>query len=146
MIRTSTAILVVAAIGAVRIVQAERQARRQLVLHAAELHQAYCRDTAADHLSSGEWGEGLSPEEAAQHIHANRLISFLSAKYRVGLLKDDDLRVQAHASMKRPSVRSYWEQNGSFRQEGAKDRIDRRFNEIMYGVFDHLTRQQKAEA
>ncbi|CAM5475480.1 MULTISPECIES: DUF6082 family protein [Streptomyces] len=145
--RASSAILVAAAVGTLRLLQAERHSKRQLALKAAELHQAYCRDTAADQALSGEWADAdVTAEQAAKYIHANRLLSFLSVKYRVGLLNDHTLRVQARSAMARDSIREYWGKFGSFREMEAKDRTDRKFNEIMSGEFHLIESRETAAA
>ncbi|UFQ99875.1 DUF6082 family protein [Streptomyces sp. Go40/10] len=130
--KTSHALVTLAGIGVARLVQAERQGRRELVLWATEIHQMFCKDTATVPELREAWtGEGVPAGEYAQFVHANRSLAFLSAKFRVGLLTPRTLRVQARAVMELPVFRAYWERFGSFREAEAGDRTDRRFNEIL---------------
>ncbi|MFE7215044.1 DUF6082 family protein [Streptomyces sp. NPDC057611] len=71
----------------------------------------------------------MSAEEYARLVHSNRVINFLSAKYRMGLLDKAALRVQARAVMQRPGCRAYRARFGAFREEEA-DRVDRSFNAV----------------
>ena len=73
----------------------------------------------------------LPDEEYSKILHCNRLISFLSAKFRAGLLDTASLRVQARWVMARQAGRTYWAMLGGFREEEAVDRVDRAFNTIM---------------
>ncbi|MGD6751955.1 DUF6082 family protein [Streptomyces sp. BH105] len=132
--KTSHAVLVAAVVGVARLVLAERHNRRQLALHAAELHQGWIADVAANPELQAIWappGGDLSPEEHAQHLHCNRLVSFWSAKFRAGLLDKNALRAQARWLMEREVAQNYWKKFGSYRTEEAMDRKDRTFNAIL---------------
>lgn len=145
--RTSTAVLAAALVGAVRVLQAERHSRRQLALKSAELHQLYCRDTATDPALRTDYEDGLgqSAEEAINAIHANRLIAHLSVKFRVGLLNKRALREHARSAMDLKSVRAYWARWGSHREREAKDSLDEAFNQIMSEAYDtHVRREPSA--
>ncbi|MDF3140978.1 MULTISPECIES: DUF6082 family protein [unclassified Streptomyces] len=132
LLKTSHAILVASAVGAAGLWLAERQHRQRLVLHAAEMHQGLLADVAANPEHRAIWAtNGLSDEENVRLVHCNRLVSFLSAKHRVGLLDKATLRVQARALMERAPYRAYWARFGTFREEEAMDRIDHAFNSIL---------------
>ncbi|GGT05048.1 DUF6082 family protein [Streptomyces cinerochromogenes] len=130
--KTSHALVTLAAIGVARLVQAERQGRRALVLQATRMHQTFCKDTATVPELREAWtAEDVPAEEYAKFVHANRSLAFLSAEFWVGLLTPRTLRVQARAVMELPVLRTYWERFGSFREAEAEGRTDRRFNEIL---------------
>ncbi|MFC5956805.1 DUF6082 family protein [Streptomyces pratens] len=130
--RTPQAILVATAVGAAGIWLAERRHRQRIALDAAEIHQRLLADIATDPEQRAAWAtDGLSPEAYAKSVHCNRLISFLSVKFRVGLLDRAALRVQARSIMARGETRAYWARFGAFREEEALDGIDRTFNRIL---------------
>ncbi|WP_405591926.1 DUF6082 family protein [Streptomyces sp. NBC_01092] len=130
--KTSHAVLVASTVGAAGLWLAERRHRQRLPLQAAEMHQRLIADTAADPEHQAIWAtDGLSDEENVQLMHCNRLVSFLSAKHRVGLPDRAALRVQARALMERAPYRAYWARSGTFREEEAMDRIDHTFNSIL---------------
>ncbi|OIK02562.1 hypothetical protein BIV25_02990 [Streptomyces sp. MUSC 14] len=130
--KTSHAVLVASAVGTAGLWLAERRHRQRLVLHAAELHQGLLADITSDPEHLEIWTtNGLSGEENVRLVHCNRLVSFLSAKHRVGLLDKAALRVQARALMERAPYRVYWARFGAFREEEAMDRIDHAFNSIL---------------
>lgn len=132
LMKTSHAILVASAVGAAGIWFAERRHRQRLTMHAAEIHQRLLSDIATHPEQQALWAPGgMSAEEYARLVHSNRVISFLSAKYRVGLLDKVALRVQARAVMQRPGCRAYWARFGAFREEEAADRVDRSFNAVL---------------
>ncbi|MGA5441954.1 DUF6082 family protein [Streptomyces griseoincarnatus] len=130
--KTSNAVLVASAVGAVGLWLAERRHRQRLALDTAHMHQQLLADIAADPGHRAIWAtNGLSDEENVSLMHCNRLISFLSVKFRVGLLDRAALRVQARALMERAPYRAYWSRSGSFREEEAMDRTDHTFNAIL---------------
>lgn len=121
-------------IGVVRIMQAERYYRRNLTLHATEMHQAWLSEVASNEALRAVWtapGAELPSDEYANLVHCNRQVSLLSAKFRVGLLDRRTLRVQAQWLMNREVGRTYWREFGSFRELEAQDRLDRAFNRIL---------------
>ncbi|MFJ2203219.1 DUF6082 family protein [Streptomyces violaceusniger] len=131
--KTSYVVLAAAAVGIARLVQSERQHRQRLALHAEEMHQELISQAVSNPELRVMWtapGE-LPDEEYTNLLHCNRLISFLSAKFRAGLLDTASLRVQARWVMARQVGRTYWTMLGSFRDEEAVDRFDRAFNTIM---------------
>ncbi|MBT2607730.1 hypothetical protein J7I97_05335 [Streptomyces sp. ISL-87] len=112
----------------------ERQSRRQNALQAAQMHQAWIAELAGNPELQAVWtppGGELPDGEHANHLHANRLISFLAVKFRVGLLDKGSLRTQATWLMDRDVARAYWKRFGGFREEEARDRTDRAFNAIL---------------
>ncbi|MEU4896227.1 DUF6082 family protein [Streptomyces sp. NPDC044780] len=131
--KTSYAVLAAAAVGIARLVQSERQNRQRLALHAEEIHQKLISEAVSNPTLRVMWtAPGELPDEDYKTIlHCNRLISFLSVKFRAGLLDTASLRVQARWVMAREAGRTYWATIGSFREEEAVDRIDRTFNAIM---------------
>ncbi|MET9861932.1 DUF6082 family protein [Streptomyces smyrnaeus] len=132
--KNSHAVLIAAVAVAATLVQSERHHRQRLDLHAEQMHQAWIAEVAGNPELRAIWtppGGALPSEEYANLLHSNRLISFLSAKFRVGLLTKDSLRSQARWLMQREVARSYWRQFGSFREDEARDRTDRAFNAIL---------------
>ncbi|UNZ18191.1 DUF6082 family protein [Streptomyces sp. 891-h] len=132
--KTSHSVLVVSAVGAAGLWLCERQHRRQNALDVAQMHQAWIAEVAENPRLRAAWtptGGELPDEEYANLLHANRLISFLAAKFRVGLLDKRSLRVQARWLMQREIARSYWKRYGGFRNDEASDRMDRVFNAIL---------------
>ncbi|MBA6440662.1 DUF6082 family protein [Streptomyces sp. GMR22] len=131
--KTSYVVLAAAAVGIARLVQSERQNRQRLALHAEEMHQVWISEVASDPELRALWTAPGEPpaEEYARLLHCNRLISFLSVKYRAGLLDSASLRVQARWVMEREIGRTYWKAFGALREKEAMDRTDRAFNAIM---------------
>lgn len=131
--KTLCVVLAATAVGAARLVQSERQNRQRLALHAEEMHQMWISEVASDPELRAMWTAPDEPpaEEYAKLLHCNRLISFLSVKFRAHLLNTASLRVQARWLMQREVGRTYWTTFGAFREEEAMDRIDRTFNAIM---------------
>ena len=72
-------------------------------------------------------------------VHCNRMISFLSAKYRVRQLDKATLRVQARSLMERAGVRAYWASFRAFREDEAMDGIGRSFNSIFDDEYTAVT-------
>ncbi|MFF4482910.1 DUF6082 family protein [Streptomyces sp. NPDC021218] len=126
-------VVLAAAFGIARLVQSERQHRQRLALHAEEIHQELITEALSNPALRAMWtAPGKLPdEEYTKILHCNRLISFLSAKFRAGLLDTASLRVQARWVMARQVGQTYWATLGGFREEEAVDRIDRAFNAIM---------------
>ncbi|MFP3991022.1 DUF6082 family protein [Streptomyces sp. E11-3] len=132
--KTSHAVLAAAAVGAAGLALSERHNRQRLVLHAAQMHQAWIAEVASNPELRAVWtppGGDLPAEEYTQLLHCNRLISFLAAKYRVGLLDRHALRAQARWLMERDVARKYWAKFGDYRWEEAMGRTDHIFNAIM---------------
>ncbi|MFE2181372.1 MULTISPECIES: DUF6082 family protein [unclassified Streptomyces] len=131
--KTSYVVLAAAAVGIARLVQSERHNRQRLALHAEEMHQVWISEVASDPELRAMWTAPGEPpaEEYSKLLHCNRLISFLSVKYRAGLLDTASLRIQARWVMEREVGRTYWTTFGAFREEEAMDRTDRTFNAIM---------------
>ncbi|WGD39717.1 DUF6082 family protein [Streptomyces cathayae] len=129
--KTSHAVLVSSAVGAVAIWFAERRHRQRLALDTAHIHQRLLSDIAADPEHRAIWAlEGLSDEESKHLLCCNRQVSFLSVKYRLGLLDKAGLRVQVRVLMEREPFRAYWQRSATFRDEEAGDRVDRSFNRV----------------
>ncbi|WP_225637455.1 DUF6082 family protein [Streptomyces solaniscabiei] len=133
--KTSCAVLAVAAVGVVQILQAGRYQRRKLALHATEMHQAWLSEIASnEELRAAWWApdkDASSSRNYALLVQANRQVCLLSAKFRAGLLDRRTLRVQAKWLMERELGRTYWREFGAFRESEAKDRVDRVFNQIL---------------
>ncbi|MEU3901801.1 DUF6082 family protein [Streptomyces sp. NPDC045251] len=133
--KTSYAVLAVAAVGVVQILQAERYHRRKLALHATEMHQAWLSEIASnDELRAAWWAPDTDASSSGNYallVQANRQVCLLSAKFRAGLLDRRTLRVQAKWLMERELGRTYWREFGAFRESEAKDRVDRAFNRVL---------------
>ncbi|MFF5567694.1 DUF6082 family protein [Streptomyces sp. NPDC012623] len=132
--KTSHSVLLASMVGAAGLWLSERQNRRRLALHAEEMHQAWIAELAQKPELQTVWtpsGSELPDGEYTNHLHANRLISFLSVKFRAGLLDKQSLRAQAKWLMERDIARAYWKKFGGFREEEARDRTDRVFNSIL---------------
>ncbi|MET8696940.1 DUF6082 family protein [Streptomyces bauhiniae] len=133
--RTSTALLLAAGVYAVGLVRREVHERRRQELGMADMHQRLCADTAARY--AGEYGTDEQSElEKALSIHANRTLSLVGAKYRVGQLSDKALRLVARSMMTKPSMRLYWAEHSAGRDEESQTRVDRRFHAIMDAEYD----------
>ncbi|MFF5860888.1 DUF6082 family protein [Streptomyces sp. NPDC012751] len=135
--KASTAVLVVAAVGAIGIYQRARHGKQALTLQAAALHQALCRDAAASPALYADQEQGDNPEvtKESRMAHANAWVSLLSARFRAGLLDQPALRRQALALMRLDSVRDYWTEHGGHREDDANDFVDETFNEVMEGAY-----------
>ncbi|MEE1797520.1 DUF6082 family protein [Streptomyces sp. JV176] len=132
--KTSHSVLVATVVGAAGLVLSERQNQRRLALQAAEMHQSWIAGLETNPEMLALWtlpGGELSDGEYRNLLHANRLISFVAAKFRAGLLDRGSLRVQARWLMEREIARTYWQKYGGFREEEAVDRKDRAFNSIL---------------
>ncbi|WP_326613459.1 DUF6082 family protein [Streptomyces scopuliridis] len=126
--KTSHSVLIATAVGVVGLALSERQSRRRLALHTEEMHQAHIAELPANPEMQALW---MHDGEDTNLLHANRLISFLSVKFRAGLLDRRSLRVQAKWFMERTAGRAYWQKFGGFREDEAIDRTDRTFNAIL---------------
>ncbi|GHG95383.1 DUF6082 family protein [Streptomyces rubradiris] len=143
-IPTPAAVLIASAVGAVGIWRLEQHSQRRNALHAAQMHQELIAEVAANPEIQEVWmPPGGERSEYTLLLHVNRLVSFLSVKFRVGLLNEESLGVQAKAAMEREAVRRYWETYGGFREEEAMDSTDARFNEIMSAAYDKAVRPSR---
>lgn len=133
--KTSHSVLIATAVGVVGLALSERQSQRRLALHAEEMHQAHIAELAANPEMQALW---MHDEEDSNLLHANRLVSFLSVKFRAGLLDRRSLRVQAKWLMERTAARAYWRKFGGFREDEAIDRTDRTFNAILADEYHAL--------
>lgn len=140
------ALLSIAAIGAAQLVLSQRQHRQRLALDAESMHQKWISDVDADADQQSMWAaSGETPaEEYAQLLQCNRLVPFLSVKYRVGLIDRQSLRTNARWLMERDVARSYWSRFGTFRKDEAVDRIDRAFNAVMADEYELHARHEAA--
>ncbi|MGC5042474.1 DUF6082 family protein [Streptomyces albidoflavus] len=132
--KTSHSVLVASAVCTAGLWLFERQNQRRNALHAAQMHQAWIAEVATNPELRSIWtppGGELPDADHTNLLHANRLISFLAAKFRAGLLDKHTLRVQARWLMQREVARTYWKKYGAFREEEARDRTDRAFNAIL---------------
>ncbi|MEU3499914.1 DUF6082 family protein [Streptomyces hundungensis] len=132
--KTAHATLILAAVGAIGVGLSHRHHRQQLDLQAVAMHQAWLQEAVNSPKLQELWATAQGELSAEEHVdlwQANRVIAFLCAKFRVGLLTKDSLRVQARHVMKVPVGRRYWEIFGAFREEEATDSVTRRFNAIM---------------
>ncbi|MFJ5734724.1 DUF6082 family protein [Streptomyces microflavus] len=121
-------------IGVAHLRQAERHQRQRNVLSAAAIHQAFLRHVDGNPELQKMWvpeDGSLSAEEYIRRTHANQLFSALAVRFRVGILDEEKLRVQAKWMMSRAVGRDYWSSFSGFRELEAGDKIDRRFNSIM---------------
>ncbi|MFQ6146736.1 DUF6082 family protein [Streptomyces seoulensis] len=150
--KTAHAVLVVAGVGAARLVQAGQHNRQRNVLGAGQVHQAYLEILTSDSTLleiSVSPEEGLTLEDHRALVHANRLICILAIKFRLGLLSEETLRIQARKIMERKWFRTYWARYGGFREFEAQDRIDRRFTAVFSDEFsvypeDEAVREESA--
>lgn len=138
--KTSHSVLVASAVGAAGLWLFHQHSRRQNELQAAQIHQAWLAEVAANPELRAVWapvGEELTDKQHANLLHANRLISFLSAKFRVGLLDRTTLRTVVRRLMQQDAIRTYWVRNGGLREEEARDRADRTFNTILNDEYEY---------
>ncbi|MFD7897573.1 DUF6082 family protein [Streptomyces sp. NPDC059743] len=132
--KTSHSVLLASVVGAAGLWLSERQNRQRLALHAEVMHQAWIAEVARSPELQAIWmpaGGDLPDGEYTNLLHANQLISFLSVKFRAGLLDKQSLRVQARWLMEHDVTRTYWKKFGGFREDEVVDRTDRTFNSIL---------------
>ncbi|MGG2459338.1 DUF6082 family protein [Streptomyces sp. RGM 3693] len=136
--KTSSALLLLlAAVGAVRIVQREWHQRQQHQATVSELHHSRLTHLISNPHLAQEWApEGMDLEEFAQLLNENQQLVALSLRHRLGLLRGSRLRFAADAFMKQPASRLYWKHFGSFRmQEADGDRYARRFTAVLEDAY-----------
>ncbi|MFE2289848.1 DUF6082 family protein [Streptomyces sp. NPDC059452] len=136
--KITTAVLVAGAaaagVGVAHLWQAERHQRQRNALSAAAMHQEYLRYVEGNPELQRLWvpeDGSLDPEEYLRRTHANHLFSALAVRFRVGIIDEENLRVQANWMMSRAVGRDYWSSFSGFRESEARDKLDRRFNRIM---------------
>ncbi|MER7986468.1 DUF6082 family protein [Streptomyces noursei] len=135
--KTSHALLLLAAIGAVRIVQSERHQRQQNQVAVTELHHGRLTHLISHPHLAQDWApEGMTMEEFARLLSENAQLVALSLRHRLGLLRGSQLRFVADAFMERPTGRLYWKHFGDFRaQEAVGDSCARRFTRALQDAY-----------
>lgn len=135
--KTSNALLLLAAVGAIRIVQSERHQRQQNQVAVTELHHARLTHLISHPHLAQDWApEGMTEEEFARLLSENAQLVSLSLRHRLGLLRGRQLRFVADAFMARPAGRLYWRHFGPFRtQEADGDRCSERFTAALEDAY-----------
>ncbi|AIA06719.1 DUF6082 family protein [Streptomyces noursei] len=135
--RTSHALLLLAAVGAVRIVQSERHQWQQNQVAVTELQHARVTHLISHPHLAQDWApEGMTKEEFARLLSENAQLVSLSLRHRLGLLRGSQLRFVADAFMARPAGRLYWRHFGPFRtQEADGDRCAERFTAALEDAY-----------
>lgn len=146
--KTSHALLAIAAVGAAHLVQRERQHRQQKAVAAARIHDQWLTLLTTNRHLAEQWApEDMQVEEYVTLLNANQQLCALALRYRLGLISKDRLRFVVQAVMERASVRQYWEKFGAFRAEESLDnKADADFNDIVGDVYDARRAMQTAGA
>ncbi|MFI0742774.1 DUF6082 family protein [Streptomyces sp. NPDC021100] len=127
--KTSHAVLVLAAVGAVRVVQRQRHQQQHNNLAVARLYNDWLTHQS---IHPDLMGEGMDLEEHVKLLKVNQEIAALSLLHRLGFLRGDMLRGVAQSVMERQIGQRYWAQFGGFRQqEAAGDERAETFHEVM---------------
>lgn len=124
-----SALALIAALGTAHLVLSARQHRQRLTLDAATMHANMLTEITADAESPDTWylpSDGPR-EQYVPSIRVNKLVSFLSMKHQVGLIKGDGLRANAEWLMERPDARAYWARWRDHRLNTARGGKDLRF-------------------
>ncbi len=134
--RNTSAALVTAAmgVGIARLAQAHlhRRQQQQNMIATAQMHQEWLEHMAPTPSVRDLWAsEGTTGDEYGELMEANRIITTLWLRFRLGVIDSACLRLQARWVMEREVGRRYWAAFGSFREDEAKGRADRRFNAVM---------------
>ncbi|MEU7640930.1 DUF6082 family protein [Streptomyces sp. NPDC039016] len=135
--KTSHAVLLLAAIGAAHLAQKERHQRQQLRVAATELHHSRLTHLINRPDLAQDWApEGMSLEEFARLLSENQQLVSLSLRHRLGLLRGNTLRFVAEAFMELESGRRYWKHFGHFRErEAVGDRCAQRFTAALQDAY-----------
>ncbi|MFD9428478.1 MULTISPECIES: DUF6082 family protein [unclassified Streptomyces] len=146
--KTSHALLAIAAVGTAHLVARERQHRQQKVVAVARMHDQWLTLLTTNLDLAEQWApEGMDVKEYVTLLNANQQLCALALRYRLGLISKDRLRFVVQAVMERESVRQYWEKFGAFRAEESLDnKADADFNDIVGDVYDARRAMQTAGA
>ncbi|MFJ6137509.1 DUF6082 family protein [Kitasatospora sp. NPDC092286] len=138
--KTSNAVLFLAGVGAGRAALAYWQHREMIALKTAAMHQAMLSDMAADPALTGFYApyEGVPEDQRVREIHVNRQLALLEAKFRVGRLTHEELKINIWNLAEHPAARDYWQRSGEFRlyEATTSDRTARRFTQLLKESFD----------
>lgn len=117
---SQTAVLVLAAVGAVQIVQRERHQWQQNEVAVARIQNDWLTHLTTHPDLAKLWApQDMDVEEYVQLLHANQHICALSLRHRLGPARGSRLRFFAQAVMEREIVRRHWARFGSFREQEA---------------------------
>lgn len=135
--KTEHAILFLAAVGVVQIVQRERHQRQNNMVACARIHQDWLTHLTTHPEHAKLWlPQDLEVEEYIELLTGNQQMAALSLRHRLGIIRGARLRFVAKAVMDREIGRRYWARFGAFREEeGAGDRIEERFNAAMRDAY-----------
>lgn len=135
--KTSYAILTLAAVGVAHLVQRERHQRQNNDVAAARIHQEWLTHLTTHPEFAKLWvPQDLQVEEYIELLSGNQQVAALSLRHRLGLLRGARLRVVAEEVMDREIARRYWARFGNFRErEAAGHRTEERFNAAMQDAY-----------
>ncbi|MFE2157088.1 DUF6082 family protein [Streptomyces lydicus] len=129
---TNAAILAVATVGALHLVQRERHQRQQNEVAVSRIQDSWLTHLTTNPDLAKLWAPDMDPEEYVQILHANQQICALSLRYKLGQIGVDKLRFLASELMSREICRRYWAKYGEFRlREAAGNKRAETFNGIL---------------
>ncbi|MFB7776248.1 DUF6082 family protein [Streptomyces bauhiniae] len=136
-IRTSHALLLLAAVGIAQLAQRERHQRQHAHIALTGLHVDWLGVLVGRPELAEEWApEGADVEQWVRHVHLNRQLCGLALRHRLGLVRSAGLRFVADSIMEREVGRSYWKTYGNFRQkEATGDPAAMTFNAIIQDAY-----------
>ncbi|MCZ0973722.1 DUF6082 family protein [Streptomyces albulus] len=135
--KTSHALLVLAAVGAVHVAQRERHQNQRSQVAVTQLHHSRIAQLVANPDLAQDWApKGMDSGQFAQLLSENQQMVVLSLRHRLGLLRGRRLRFVANKIMERESGRRYWKHFGADRaQEAEGNPCAQRFTEAMQTAF-----------
>ncbi|CAL9360102.1 hypothetical protein SUDANB105_00646 [Streptomyces sp. enrichment culture] len=135
--KTSNAVLVLAAVGIAHTVQRQRHQRQKNEVAVTRIQNDWLTHLTTHPDFAKLWApDGMDVEEYVKHLHANQQICALSLRHRLGLIRGSRLRFIAKAVMEREVGRSYWQKFGSFREEeAAGDKLAERFIAALHDAY-----------
>ncbi|PJN32291.1 spore associated protein, SapC [Streptomyces sp. CB02959] len=135
--KTSHAVLVLAAVGAVQVAQRERHQNQCNRVAVTQLHHSRIAQLVANPDLAQDWApKGMDGGEFAQLLSENQQMVVLSLWHRLRLLRGSRLRFVADTLMEREGARRYWEHFGASRaREAEGNRCAQRFTEAMQSAY-----------
>ncbi|MGI5262361.1 DUF6082 family protein [Streptomyces angustmyceticus] len=134
---TTTAILAVAGVGALRVVQMEHHRRQQNEIAVARIQLDRIRHlTAHPHLAESWAPSGMAVDKYVKLLDANYQLCAISLRHELGIVRGHRLDFVAKWFMKHEVGRQYWEEFGPLRaEEAAGDSDLEEFTEVMNDAY-----------
>ncbi|MGG2460151.1 DUF6082 family protein [Streptomyces sp. RGM 3693] len=135
--KTSHAVLVLAAVGAVHVAQRERHQNQRNRVAVTQLHHSRIAHLVANPDLAQDWApNGMDGGEFAKLLSENQQLVALSLRHRLGLLRGSRLRFVADTLMEREGGRRYWRHFGADRaREAEGNRCAQRFTAAMQAAY-----------